>query len=53
MECQLFQIDDPTNDGERDVLNVLKRLPSGYTIYRELKLDSSRRQKEAGIQKWS
>lgn len=51
MECQLFQIDDPTNDGERDVLNVLKRLPTGYTIYRELKLDSSRRQKEAGIQK--
>jgi hypothetical protein len=51
MECQVFQIDDPTNDGERDVLNVLKRLPTGYTIYRELKLDSSRRQKEAGIQK--
>lgn len=51
MECQIFQIDNPTNKGESDVLNVLRRLPSGYTIYRELKLDSSRRQKEAGIQK--
>lgn len=51
MDCQLFQIDQPTNDGERAMLNALKRLPARYAIYRELKLDSSRQQKEAGIEK--
>lgn len=51
MKCQLFQIDQPEDDGERAMLNVLKRLPSGYTVYRELKINSSRRQKEAGIEK--
>lgn len=52
MECQLFQVDRrPEDEGERAMLNVLKRLPSGYTVYRELKINSSRRQKEAGIEK--
>jgi len=51
MECQLFQVGQPEDEGERAMLNVLKRLPSGYTVYRELKINSSRRQKEAGIEK--
>jgi hypothetical protein len=51
VDCQLFQIDDPENDGEREMLNFLSRLPPDYFVYRELKIDSTFRQKTKGLKK--
>lgn len=51
MSCTVVQIDEPRNEGEKEMMNFLSRLPEDeFLVFRELKVDSTFYQKTKGLE---